>query len=293
MRSTLKGGTKLIEIHFEEQHDANIVYEQLQSETKRTYKETSILLEERTILICIPNTQPGYIKNVLIPKLVQFVLEVKELKWMSSVLEQEFYYHDTEEQNQILHIAQAILDGEMQDVPCKISGKSREKLLYESLHDIIHDPISFSFESYVHFRLKEYLAYLNRLLELSIDEYKLEQEYQTFIETLRQQVSTRKSRLSCLHLVFHDSFIFYDEKGARLHQEKLVQYIDEQIIQNKDMYVDTNVIAPLLSIAPKKIHLYTAHADHNMVVTIRNVFQERVNLYSVSEFEKLQREFIK
>lgn len=41
-----------------------------------------------------------------------------------------------------------------------------------------------------------------KLAEVAIDEYKLEQEYQMFIETLRQQVRSRKSRLSCVHLIF-------------------------------------------------------------------------------------------
>lgn len=40
-----------------------------------------------------------------------------------------------------------------------------------------------------------------KLAEVAIDEYKLEQEYQMFIETLRQQVRSRKSRLSCVHLI--------------------------------------------------------------------------------------------
>ena len=73
-----------------------------------------------------------------------------------------------------------------------------------------------------------------------------------FIETLRQQVSSRKSRLSCVHLIFDESFIFYDDKGRRLKQEKLVQYIDEELLKQNDVYIDTKVIAPLLSISPKR-----------------------------------------
>ena len=91
-----------------------------------------------------------------------------------------------------------------------------------------------------------------KLAEVAIDEYKMEQEYQMFIETLRQQVSSRKSRLSCVHLIFDESFIFYDDKGRRLKQEKLVQYIDEELLKQNDVYIDTKVIAPLLSISPKR-----------------------------------------
>jgi len=92
--------------------------------------------------------------------------------------------------------------------------------------------------------------------------------------------------LSCVHLIFDESFIFYDDKGRRLKQEKLVQYIDEELLKQKDVYIDTKVIAPLLSISPKKIYLYTKEQDHNMIITLRNVFQERVQLHGLHEFER-------
>jgi putative sporulation protein YtxC len=283
----LEGGTKVIEIHFEEANDATFVYAQLVN-----LNTGSVSLErEHTVLIDLPFEKESYIEEVLIPVLVQLVLKVKEHKWIMSVLSRVFYYHDIEEQNQILHIADSIMNGNRKEVPKKRIEESRIDLLTASLQGFIQNPISFSFESFVRFRLKPYMLYLFRMTELAIDEYKLEQDYQTFVEALRQQVSSRKSRLSCLHLVFNGNFIFYDEKGARLNQEKLVQYIDEKLVKHTEFYIDANVIAPLLSIAPERIHLYTAHLDHNMIVTIQNVFQERVKVYSINEFEQIRKKF--
>ncbi len=277
----------MIEIHFEEANDATFVYAQLAN-----LNTGSVSLErEHTVLIDLPFEKESYIEEVLIPVLVQLVLKVKEHKWIMSVLSRVFYYHDIEEQNQILHIADSIMNGNRKEVPKKRIEESRIDLLTASLQGFIQNPISFSFESFVRFRLKPYMLYLFRMTELAIDEYKLEQDYQTFVEALRQQVSSRKSRLSCLHLVFNGNFIFYDEKGARLNQEKLVQYIDEKLVKHTEFYIDANVIAPLLSIAPERIHLYTAHLDHNMIVTIQNVFQERVKVYSINEFEQIRKKF--
>lgn len=131
-----------------------------------------------------------------------------------------------------------------------------ESYIKSSLNNWLCDPLSFSFSSYVRFRLRTYREMVAKLAEVAIDEYKLEQEYQMFIETLRQQVRSRKSRLSCVHLIFDESFIFYDDKGRRLKQEKLVQYIDEDLLKQKDVYIDTKVIAPLLSISPKNLFVY-------------------------------------
>ncbi len=282
----IKGGTKVIEICFEEKNDAIVIYKELKKRTDDIYAEISIYLYEQMVIVHIPIQESCYIDRVVIPVLVQYIINTKQDEWISDILKEKFYYEEREERNQILHMAHSILNGRrkgLNDAPSKQRGK---ELVVSSLRGWMHDKMSFSFEAYIRFRLRKYNEFLYRTTEMAIDEYKLEQEYQMFVETLRQQVSSRKSRLSCLHLVFDDSFIFYDEKGARLKQDKLVQYIEEELLSQKGLYIDPNIMAPLLSISPKTIHLYTKEQDHNMIVTIQNVFQERVQLYALHEFEK-------
>lgn len=282
----IKGGTKVIEICFEEKNDAIVIYKELKKRTDDIYAEISIYLYEQMVIVHIPIQELCYIDRVVIPVLVQYIINTKQDEWISDILKEKFYYGEREERIQILHMAHSILNGRrkgLNDAPSKQRGK---ELVVSSLRGWMHDKMSFSFEAYIRFRLRKYNEFLYRTTEMAIDEYKLEQEYQMFVETLRQQVSSRKSRLSCLHLVFDDSFIFYDEKGARLKQDKLVQYIEEELLSQKGLYIDPNIMAPLLSISPKTIHLYTKEQDHNMIVTIQNVFQERVQLYALHEFEK-------
>ncbi|MCP8967412.1 putative sporulation protein YtxC [Ectobacillus ponti] len=276
----------MIEIHFEEEHEAKIVYEHIMAGTRRQGSAADVQMSAKTVTVHVPAAEERYVADIVIPSLVRFILEVKENQWLLSILREAFYFEDPEEQQQIIHIIHSILDGERQDIPGLAGESTRTELLLHSLQDVVCGPVSFSFQSYTMFRLKEYTAYLSYLVEAAIDEYKLEQEYQTFVETLRQIIGRRKARLSVLHLVHDGSFLFYDEKGTRLTQDRLLQYIDESIVHTRGMYIDANVIAPLLAISPGTIHLYTAHVDHNMVITIRNVFQERVKLYHVHEFPK-------
>ncbi|MGG0186112.1 putative sporulation protein YtxC [Bacillus rhizoplanae] len=276
----------MIEICFEEKNDAIVIYKELKKRTDDIYAEISIYLYEQMVIVHIPIQESCYIDRVVIPVLVQYIINTKQDEWISDILKEKFYYEEREERIQILHMAHSILNGKrkgLNDAPSRQRGK---ELVVSSLRGWMHDKMSFSFEAYIRFRLRKYNEFLYRTTEMAIDEYKLEQEYQMFVETLRQQVSSRKSRLSCLHLVFDDSFIFYDEKGARLKQDKLVQYIEEELLSQKGLYIDPNIMAPLLSISPKTIHLYTKEQDHNMIVTIQNVFQERVQLYALHEFEK-------
>ncbi|EJQ15737.1 putative sporulation protein YtxC [Bacillus cereus] len=276
----------MIEICFEEKNDAAHVYRQLTKRTESLYKETSVYLDGQKVIIHIPLCESNYIEKILLPVLLYFIMNVKQNEWIHTILKEKFFYEEQEECHQILHMAQEILKERRKGVAHDLTRHKFETYIMSSLNDWLCDPLSFSFSSYVRFRLRTYREMVARLAEVAIDEYKMEQEYQMFIETLRQQVSDRKSRLSCVHLIFDESFIFYDDKGRRLKQERLVQYIDEELLKQKDVYIDTKVIAPLLSISPKKIYLYTKEQDHNMIVTLRNVFQERVQLHGLHEFER-------
>ncbi|MDM5190258.1 putative sporulation protein YtxC [Bacillus sp. DX4.1] len=281
----------MIEICFEEKNDAVHVYQELIKRTEEVYKETSVYVYEQMVIVHIPIRESYYIEKVLIPVLVQFIINVKQNEWLYAILKEKFFYDEEEECNQILHMADCILNGKRKGVTYDLTRNVVESGITSSLKGWLGDPLSFSFSSYIRFRLQKYREVVHRLAEVAIDEYKLEQEYQMFVEVLRQQVNSRKPRLSCLHLVFDDSFIFYNEKGVRLKQEKLVRYIDEELLIQKDVHIDTNVIAPLLSIAPGMIYLYTKEQDHNMIVTLQNVFQERVQLYALHEFEHNVKKF--
>lgn len=280
---SVKEGTIVIEISFEDEQDAYYLYERLEKVSGRKEEEPTVLLEHSKLKIMIAGHT--YIEEVLIPEITQFILKVKEVKWIRSILMNSFFYHDSQEHREIIHIAYSILCGKRTDIPRSGLDFSREQFIVASLRSTIKHNLSFSFEAYVRFRLRPYMMYINQLIELAIDEYKLEQDYQAFIEMLRQQVSAREALLSSLHIVFRDHVYFYDETGSRISQETLYNYMDERGLQ-QDEYVDRHVIAPLLSIAPRDIHIYTAHEDDTMIVTIRNVFQERVKLYSLCEFEK-------
>ena len=50
------------------------------------------------------------------------------------------------------------------------------------------------------------------------------------------------------------------------------------------MYIDSHLLAPLISIAPETVELYTDKPEHMMSRTIQNVFQERVRLFPLGAF---------
>jgi putative sporulation protein YtxC len=132
---------------------------------------------------------------------------------------------------------------------------------------------------------------LEKYVEISIDEYKMEQEYQIFIQTLRDFVSSRAPKLSHLHIVLGEEVVFYDEHFRVITRSELMKMIDRKLLFNHPVYVDSTTIAPLLSITPSTFCLYTTDLELPLVRTIKNIFEERVIVESIKDFEDKKNDF--
>jgi putative sporulation protein YtxC len=284
----------LIEIHFQESLDALKLYERLCSEQQeQTINYIDVLYDQENIItICIDKMSNEVVDSFIIPVLTSFFIEVKEDVWMLSIMEELFFYSDFEERQQILEIARSIIEGERKGIPIVSDLVPREELISAALRTLLIDPISFSFESFIKFRLKDYSDRLLQYVEVSIDEYKLEQEYQNFIQNLRDYISERGSKLEHINIFHSDQFILFNEHLSEMKRDELLKYIDRKLIQNHPMYIDSSVLAPLVSMNPITINLYTNQVDHGMVQTIRNIFQERVHIYSKRDFIESQHLFV-
>ena len=121
---------------------------------------------------------------------------------------------------------------------------------------------------------------------LAIDEYKLEQDYQNFIATLRDVLHKREPKLSYLHLVYRDAFHFYDHTLRKFERDEMTEKIDRQLFSKSSIYIDSVTFAPLLSIAPERLYIYTDDTEQGFIQTIKQIFEERTFILPLHEFRK-------
>lgn len=295
-----KGGEiKMITIQFRVKKDAVLFFRQIKEYHHENVKHVTVdLIYEPEVLVKIKMKKSfdSAMETVIIPVLLQYIIKIVEVRWMKELIRNMFYFTDEEEQRQIMSIARAIIDGEKQDIPTvpELSKPlPREKMIELALKDFLTSSVSFSFESFLQFRLKEYRFRLVKYIEAAIDEYKLEQEYQNFVENLRTYVYIKQPLLDTLHIVFEEEFCFYDKNLNELGADQLTYMIDEKLSHIEDIDTESLVIAPLISIAPRVIYLYTDDQDYGLVQTIQNIFLERVEIYPKEAFLELNNPILK
>ena len=261
----------MFEISFRNESDANAIYMNVLEKNPESDSILSLHKEK----IVVESKDVHFYRNTFVPVLKYYIHRTKEKEWILSVLENTFYYKEEEEQEQILCILQSILLGERTDIPNLPAIEQRDAQLESVMQSFFQKPISFSFDSFITFRLKEYFEGLQVFVEAAIDEYKLEQEYQSFVHQLRELLATTDSKLEELHLVYQYQFDFYDKSFSHIPKNQLIKFMNRTHFNNYSYYIDSVVLAPLVSIAPKKLFLYTDNTEHQLVETIRNIFEER------------------
>ncbi|MDQ0270073.1 putative sporulation protein YtxC [Cytobacillus purgationiresistens] len=275
----------MIEIIFQNREDAEGLYHHLLEKLPSSDFEKNLLqMEDQHIVKIVIEKNAESIISKIKEVFYTFIINSKRDAWFRRIMEDNFYYDDEDEQLQILEIIHSILEGEREDLTPFVSDVDVQGELKRTIDRMVENHLSFSFDSFVKFRMRPLMEQLTKFVEISIDEYKMEQEYQMFIQTLRDFLMRRSGKLGRIHLMIDEGVEFYDEQYNRISRSELTMMMDRKLLFNHPVYVDSVTIAPLLSIAPSQIYLYTAEIEQPLVRTIRNIFEERLILQAPEAF---------
>ncbi len=277
----------MVEIIFQKSEDAQDLYHHLQINLPSSVVSNRKILQIEDQHIVKIMIEPHMINLLEHVKKVfyQFIVKYKQDDWFRRIMAEYYCYQDEEEQQQILEIIHSILEGNRIELASFVSDVEIETNMKNAISQIFQENIAFSFDSFVKFRMRQLFEQMAKYVEISIDEYKMEQEYQIFVQTLREFLNGRAAKLNHIHLVMADEeILFFDEAFFEIKRSNLSRMIDRKLLFNHPVYVDSVTIAPLLSIAPKTIYLYTDDVEQPLLRTIRNIFEERLILCPIDHF---------
>ncbi|MEK3798120.1 sporulation protein YtxC [Peribacillus sp. FSL H8-0477] len=221
-----------------------------------------------------------------------FFLTEKIWEWLEQIITLRFYFRERDEIDAILDISAAIIEGERLTGENQPLRKIRE-MISEGLTAVIFaDGQSFSFDSFAMFRLRAIYDILGTYVEHAIDEYKLEQDYQSFLASLRDCLKRQEPKMKVLHLLHQNDFSFYTADFRKVDKKELQMMINRRLFAGNLIYVDSTTLAPLISIAPERVYLYSDHAEDGHVRAIVRLFEERSIIRPITTFFDLQKKAI-
>ncbi|MGM8213332.1 sporulation protein YtxC, partial [Virgibacillus sp. W0430] len=216
---------------------------------------------------------------------VFFVFRLSRM--IKQVIQKYYFYTNIYEIERICEIAYGALSGEDKEA-FKLIDRHKEMEPKSSLYSLFMTNIKSSkvihFDSIIQFQLNSFKERLVYDVGLAIDEFKREEDHQAFIQMLREYVQKKKTIFKEIHVLQGNHFTFYQANGRQLTQNDLHSLMEREPLYIVGLDRNERNLAPLITIAPERIHIYGNNSSEPKTLTIINVFQERVRFHSVRQF---------
>lgn len=213
------------------------------------------------------------------------VLVVHRLNRMiKKIAHDHYYYTDADEIERICQLTNWVL----REAHYATFLFKKEQSLHAFLHTLLEKHMesekSIYFDSLVTFNLKPFNECLKMAVGFGIDEMKREEEYQSFIQSTREYILRRKTKVDKLYVVQGDSFTFYKPNGKPYSPVELRTLMYREPLYLLGLDENEMNLSPVLTLLPRQIYIYGDHPSEPKTLTLINLFEEKVQFFPKAEF---------
>lgn len=207
----------------------------------------------------------------------EYVIECKEKDFLKEIMAQDFSYCKEEEWEKLYPFILSTLDeddyGEnsrqkrKDDLKGKIAQKIFDYLDYEN---------TLSIDGFIRFRLKDQWEEWRKTVEHCLEEYVMDKEYNEFIQLLRYLASVQELQNDLIHVVHIDdqNLLIYDAAWKQMN----LPMLDVKGGKGTTDHYEDLLISRLISAAAKQIILHTDQETHQIIYTIKKIFEQRITI---------------
>jgi len=199
------------------------------------------------------------------------VIDKYEEIFLNRLISSNYFYFNSNERKKILDICLEILSDEDE-----FSLENRQQLIFNSFYDYLYTNKQIILYGFINFRLKNYLEFLDEVIDIAVSKFIIEREYLEFISLLKLYIKSHIPSTDFVHLIYKDS------KSILLDEDKNIICIDNEMFNSKflsDISFSSNdyTLNTLLTMLPKKIYIHLI--DNNIdefINTLYLVFENKI-----------------
>ncbi len=196
------------------------------------------------------------------------VISIYEPTFIKKIISHEYFYFDDYERTKIFENTTKLLEEDLLVI--------RKTLLYNKFYSYMLDNKKIILDGFIPFRIQDYLKYLVKKVDISVNKFLIDREYSEFISILKLYVDTESSTVNTVHLVYSES------RATLLDEYKHIIKTDNSIFNAKylsDITFSANDYAlnTLLSILPQKIYIHLIdNTIDEFIHTLELIFEKRI-----------------
>jgi len=226
--------------------------------------------------------------NKISTLLAYVVIDFYEPALIKNLINTNYFYFSTEEKKQIFNSCLTNVDFRSSITMFNIISNSFYAYFSNNKYVIL--------DGFVNFRLQDYLKELDSIVDMCVNKFIIDREYNEFINLLKTYIQTTPCNSTVIHLIYRneDSMLLDEDKHLIEFNNNLFnqKYISDISFSSNDFALNS-----LLSLLPSKLYIHLIDKEDDFINTLKLIFDKRVfickdcdlcNLYKNKTLESIK-----
>jgi len=238
------------------------------------------------------NSINDYLVDILYDITMDRFIKVELNKFITDA----YFFLKREETEELLEkISDVLTDKDKRYIEDSIYCLNKKNEIIKKIKKCIDENNEINIDGFLTFRCRELFIDIKGIVEKIVEKYMVDKEYNEFIKLLKYFVEIEESKLDKLNILIDSTgkYTLKDSEGNDLTEEVYIEISDVKYVEN--ISVDDMLISWLITNVPKEINIYNIEncTNKELINTIKNVFEERVNIYNHDKPIKLKHTYNK
>lgn len=204
--------------------------------------------------------------------LTNVILDLYEDYIIKGTLVSNYFYFSEIERKEIFDYCQELLNASPKE---KIY---RENLIFSACFDYIEQNKYMILDGFVNFRLKDYILVLDEIIDMAVDKFVLEREYNEFISLLKLYINSKESEEPVLHLIYQNQESILLDNGKHMIDTSS-DIFDARYLSDITFSSNDYALNALLNLLPQKLYIHLVDREEDEFInTLKLIFENRVQI---------------
>jgi len=195
------------------------------------------------------------------------ILDLYENLIIKKLINFDYFYFEPNEQKSIFDICIENLNYE--------ESLDRFSMLENSFYEYLDNNKAINLNGFINFRLFNYIKYINTIIDMCVNKYIIDKEYEEFINLLKNYVATTKSTTDTVHLIYKNKeSILLDKSNKMIPINKNafnLHFLSDITFSSNDYALNQ-----LLTLLPKHLYIHLNSEKDEFINTLMVIFDKRV-----------------
>ena len=208
------------------------------------------------------------------------IIDFYEPKILQNLINTNYFYFSTEDKKEIFNLCLTNIDFS--------SSISMFNVISNAIHKYFLDNKYLILDGFVNFRLHYYLKELDSIVDMCVNKFIIDREYNEFIELLKTYIQTTPCNSKIIHLIYKNqesTLLDSNKNEIKFNNEFLKQkYLSDISFSSNDYALNT-----LLTLLPQKLYIHVINGEDEFISTLKQVFDNRVCICNDCDLCKIYR----